>query len=216
MPASSSLSARPIADSTSGEALIRRPCSSHVYQVIDTPASIATSSRRSPGARRWPPPRGRPTCSGVTASRRALRNSASSARWSIPSSRAHARVERPGGFATCAARVEAVGTTVIGVADRDVMVRDLERLVCVESPSHDVDALTKSADALARLIEERTGRAGDAGRRPGRPARALVGRRRAAGADPRPPRHGVPARHAGARPVRGQRRPRHRARACST
>ncbi len=64
---------------------------------------------------------------------------------------------RPGGFCTCAARVRAGGTTVIGVVDRDVMVRDLERLVCVESPSHDVDALTKSADSLARLIEERTG-----------------------------------------------------------
>ena len=40
-----------------GEALMRRPCSSHVYQVSDTPASIATSSRRSPGVRRPPPDR---------------------------------------------------------------------------------------------------------------------------------------------------------------
>ena len=64
------------------EALIRRPCSSHVYQVTDTPASRATSSRRRPGVRR-PRPRGSLTCSGVTASRRARRNSASSARcWS--------------------------------------------------------------------------------------------------------------------------------------
>ena len=28
---------------------MRRPCSSHVYQVTDTPASRATSSRRRPG-----------------------------------------------------------------------------------------------------------------------------------------------------------------------
>ena len=45
------------------EALIRRPCSSHVYQVTDTPASRATSSRRRPGVRR-PRPRGSLTCSG--------------------------------------------------------------------------------------------------------------------------------------------------------
>ena len=45
------------------------------------------------------------------------------------------------------------------VADLDLMIADLERLVGVESPSHDVDALTKSADALASLIAERTGRA---------------------------------------------------------
>ncbi len=63
-PASSRRSARPIARSTSSEALIRRPCSSHVYQVTDTPASRATSSRRSPGVRR-PRPRGSSTCSGV-------------------------------------------------------------------------------------------------------------------------------------------------------
>ena len=81
-PASSRRSARPIARSTSVEALIRRPCSSHVYQVTDTPASRATSSRRRPGVRR-PRPRGSLTASGVSASRRARRNSASSARcWS--------------------------------------------------------------------------------------------------------------------------------------
>jgi glutamate carboxypeptidase len=48
---------------------------------------------------------------------------------------------------------------VARVADLALMIADLERLVAVESPSHDVDALTKSADALASLIEERTGRA---------------------------------------------------------
>ena len=37
------------------------------------------------------------------------------------------------------------------------MLDDLRSLVEVESPSHDVDALTKSADTLAALIEERIG-----------------------------------------------------------
>jgi glutamate carboxypeptidase len=55
-----------------------------------------------------------------------------------------------------------------GVADRDVLLSDLRRLVEVESPSLDVEALTRSADALADLMEARTGIrpaivAGDAG-----------------------------------------------------
>ena len=62
-PASSRRRARPIERSTSLDALIRRPCSSHVYQVTDTPARSATSSRRRPGVRR-PRPRGSLTCSG--------------------------------------------------------------------------------------------------------------------------------------------------------
>ena len=66
---------------TSSDALIRRPCSSHVYHVTDTPARSATSSRRSPGVRR-PRPGGSPTCSGRIDSRRARRKSASSRRWS--------------------------------------------------------------------------------------------------------------------------------------
>ena len=41
--------------------------------------------------------------------------------------------------------------------DLDAMLHDLERLVSVESPSHDVDALSKSADAVAQVILERTG-----------------------------------------------------------
>ena len=45
------------------------------------------------------------------------------------------------------------------MADLDAMLHDLERLVSVESPSHDVDALSKSADAVAQVILERTGSA---------------------------------------------------------
>ena len=44
-----------MASSTSSEARTSRPCSSHVYQVVPTPASWATSSRRRPGVRRRPP-----------------------------------------------------------------------------------------------------------------------------------------------------------------
>ncbi len=44
------------------------------------------------------------------------------------------------------------------MAELDVLLADLRRLVEVESPSLDVDALTKSADNLAALIAERTGR----------------------------------------------------------
>src|SRR4051812_25473905 len=53
-----------------------RPCSSHVYQDRPTPARPASSSRRRPGVRRRPPP-GRPTLSGVVASRWRRRKSAS-------------------------------------------------------------------------------------------------------------------------------------------
>src|SRR6187401_1364567 len=56
-----------------------RPCSSQVYQDSPTPASWATSSRRSPGVRRRPLA-SRPTCSGVTCARRVRRKSVSSAR----------------------------------------------------------------------------------------------------------------------------------------
>ena len=47
------------------------------------------------------------------------------------------------------------------MATLDVLLADLQRLVDVESPSLDIDALTKSADNLAALIEERTGRAAE-------------------------------------------------------
>ncbi len=47
------------------------------------------------------------------------------------------------------------------MADLDVLLADLRRLVEVESPSLDLDALAKSADNLASLIAERTGRPAD-------------------------------------------------------
>lgn len=58
-PTSSTPKTRATASRTSSETEIR-PCSSHVYQATPTPASAATSSRRSPGARRRPVI-GRPT-----------------------------------------------------------------------------------------------------------------------------------------------------------
>ena len=45
------------------------------------------------------------------------------------------------------------------VAELEVLVDDVRRLVEVESPSLDVEACTASAENLAALIEERTGRA---------------------------------------------------------
>jgi glutamate carboxypeptidase len=45
------------------------------------------------------------------------------------------------------------------VAELAMLLADLQRLVDVESPSLDLDALVKSADNLAALIAERTGRA---------------------------------------------------------
>src|SRR3984885_949859 len=56
-----------------------RPCSSQVYQVTPTPASCASSSRRSPGVRRRPMGV-RPTCCGAIRSRRSRRNAPSSRR----------------------------------------------------------------------------------------------------------------------------------------
>jgi glutamate carboxypeptidase len=47
---------------------------------------------------------------------------------------------------------------VTDVTELDVLLDDLRRLVEVESPSLDVDALMRSARNLAALIEERTGR----------------------------------------------------------
>ena len=44
------------------------------------------------------------------------------------------------------------------MGDIDVLIDDLRRLVEVESPSHDVSALTASAEVLAALLLERTGR----------------------------------------------------------
>src|SRR3954447_17431330 len=58
------------------------PFSSRMYQSVLTPASTATSSRRSPGTRRLPPPAGSPTCSGASLARRLARNSRISARLS--------------------------------------------------------------------------------------------------------------------------------------
>jgi glutamate carboxypeptidase len=49
--------------------------------------------------------------------------------------------------------------TVAAMATLDLLLSDLRRLVEVESPSLDVAAITASAETLAALIEERTGRA---------------------------------------------------------
>jgi hypothetical protein len=70
---------RATASSTCVLALISRPCSSHVYQETPTPASSATSSRRSPGVRRRGPP-GMPKSAGDSRARRARRKLPSSAR----------------------------------------------------------------------------------------------------------------------------------------
>jgi glutamate carboxypeptidase len=57
----------------------------------------------------------------------------------------------PGGLCN---RTDRYGGAVV---ELDALLQDLERLVSVESPSHDVDALSKSADAVAHVIVERTG-----------------------------------------------------------
>ncbi|MNP66234.1 hypothetical protein D3C76_1619190 [compost metagenome] len=59
--------------STEGDTLMSRPCSSHVYHVLLTPASCATSSRLRPGVR-LRVPSGSPTAAGVSAALRDLRN----------------------------------------------------------------------------------------------------------------------------------------------
>lgn len=46
---------------------------------------------------------------------------------------------------------------MVDVIDADLLIDDLRRLVDVESPSRDVEALTASATGLAALIRERTG-----------------------------------------------------------
>src|SRR5262245_31258060 len=61
------------------------------------------------------------------------------------------RLVEPGGLSTRSERYRG------HVADLDTMLQDLERLVSVESPSHAVDALAKSADAVAQVVLERTG-----------------------------------------------------------
>ena len=78
--AGSSRSARASASSTSGEGLMSRPCSSHVYQDTPTPASAASSSRLRPGVRRRPPSSGSPTSAGDSRARRERRNARSSSR----------------------------------------------------------------------------------------------------------------------------------------
>ena len=205
MPASSSRRARPIAASTSGEALIRRPCSSHVYQVIETPGQhrhlFAAQARCAPVAD--PRAAARPA-PGPTASRRARRNSASSARWSIRPVD-HTR-RSTGGFAPCQAGA------VDGVAARGR---------CSWTISSDWSASSRrratsppcaaSAAELCRGDRTPHGHGADDRRRTRRAARALVGWWRAAGADPRPSRHGVPDRHAGRAAVRRGRRARDRA-----
>ena len=73
-----SFSTRPTESRTCGDTEMSRPCSSHWYQDAPTPASTATSSRRSPGVRRRAPPSGRPASAGLTRARRLIRNSRSS------------------------------------------------------------------------------------------------------------------------------------------
>ena len=65
--------------SAAADTLMSRPCSSHVYQVSPTSASVATSSRRKPGVSRRVP-RGKPTASGVSIARRVRRNAFNSER----------------------------------------------------------------------------------------------------------------------------------------
>ena len=89
----------------------------------------------------------------------------------------------------------------------DDVLDDLRALVEVESPSHDLDAVSKSAAAVAALIERRLGAPVRARRQPGRTARALARARRAARPARRPPRHGAPDRLARRPPVPGRRRP---------
>ena len=73
------------------------------------------------------------------------------------------------------------------------MLADLEHLVSIESPSHDVEAITRSAMAVATSSS-----AGSATRRADRhrrrPARARPVRAVVEGADRRPPRHRLPDR----------------------
>src|SRR5215218_7414968 len=61
------------------------PFSSRVYHSVLTPARTATSSRRSPGTRRRPPPGSRPARSGVIRARRLARKSRMSERLSTRS-----------------------------------------------------------------------------------------------------------------------------------
>lgn len=68
-----------MASSTSPETLVALPCSIQVYQETPTPARRATSSRRSPGVRRFLDV-GSPTWAGVISARRAFRKLPSSTR----------------------------------------------------------------------------------------------------------------------------------------
>ena len=179
---------------------MRRPCSSHVYQVSDTPASIATSSRRSPGVRRPRPARqpdllgSSPPRDGPAGTRRARRDGRSSSM--SQSSRDERPVDLGIRFAACSAfpRVRRSRSTRCSTISARSSRSSRRRTTSTRSRSR--------PRSLAAIIEARLGADGDAHRRPGRPARALVGRRRAEGAPARPPRHGVPARHAGRPTVR--------------
>src|SRR4051794_3640116 len=118
---------------------------------------MAISSRRNPFVRR-DRPSGRPTSVGASASRRARRNAASSSR----------RVTGPfdhavGGLVVVVALpVCGAAPPVIGnnehMLSLDAMLSDLEYLVSVESPSHDIEAITRSATAVRDVISRRLGR----------------------------------------------------------
>lgn len=75
--ASSSAGTRATASSTCGDTLMSRPRSNHWCQDTPTPASTATSSCRSPAARRRDTT-GRPACSGEIRARRLRRKSRNS------------------------------------------------------------------------------------------------------------------------------------------
>ena len=102
--------------------------------------------------------------------------------------------------------IATVAAVTTAAYDADAMVADLGRLVNVESPSHDVAAITASAHC-PRRSDRRTARISARARhRRRRSARALARRRHASRARRRPSRHGVPTRHAGGAAVHGRRR----------
>src|SRR5215218_2027821 len=110
--ASSRRSARDRASRTASETPVRLPRSSRVKYSTETPARTATSPRRSPLTRRVPPA-SRPTCSGVSRSRREVRKSRTSARLSTSST------VRPPQKAVGVPGITPHGTTPHGRVSRD-------------------------------------------------------------------------------------------------
>ena len=88
------------------------------------------------------------------------------------------------------------------VLSLDSMLADLEYLVSIESPSHEIEAITRSAVAVRDVIERRLGHAAElvdseAGPHVHAPIRPVV-----EGADRRSSRHRLPARSVGREAVR--------------